>query len=340
MRLPTYELPPLTSGEPYPWPTAVSGCEASGSPYGWPHPFASSGCPYPVLMQRPAPMAAISGCLDPMAVVGDAFAHRMGHNYEAIAGYLDAKVGEMIAGGSLWEEGITGSIFGSIARSVSNAARSVARVATAPVTHAASALIQGVRKYNPVAIAKVAAIKAKALAGSIKDSVAFHVLRTVTEKAFAPAMAIIKTASHVLPYAQTVVSFVPGLGSGVSAALGAAQALADGKSISNIAVAAVRGAIPGGPLAQAAFDTVWNVANGKSIDTAVLGALRERLPGGELAKRAADTALALAAAKTAQERRRLLQGAAVQALASQASRVPGIPKVPALANLPGLPRFV
>jgi hypothetical protein len=241
----------------------------------------------------------------------------MGEDYEAIAGYLGARAGELVAGYSPWEEGITGSIFSRIARSV---------------THAAAALAHGVRQYNPVAIAQMAAIKARALAGSLKDTVVFHVLRTVVEKQFAPALAIIRSARHVLPYAQTVVSFVPGLGTGVSAALGAAQVLADGRPISDIAVAAVRGAIPGGPLAQSAFDVAWNVAKGRRIDTSVLAALRDRIPGGEFAKRAADTALALAVARTAQERRNALQGAAMQAALAHAPRVPALPA--------GLPRFV
>jgi hypothetical protein len=262
-----------------------------------------------------------------LAIAGAVFAQQMGEQYEAIAGFLAAKAGELVSGYSPWEEGITGSFFSKLARSV---------------THAAAALVHGVRQYNPVAIAQMAAIKARALAGSIKDSVVFHVLRTVVEKQFAPALAIIRTASHILPYAQTVISFVPGLGTGVSAVLGAAQVLADGRPISDIAVGAIRGAIPGGPLAQSAFDVMWNVAKGRRVDTSVLAALRDRIPGGEFAKRAADTALALAVAKTAQDRKRALERAAVQAAMAHAPKIPalpaGLPRIPALPA--GLPRFV
>jgi hypothetical protein len=299
MNLPTYELPPLTAGDApsWTWPVAVSGCP-------WLHTV--TGCP------------AREAASQQLAIAGAVVAHQCGEDYEAIAGYLRARAGELVAGYSPWEEGITGSFFGSIVRSV---------------THAASALAHGVRQFNPVAIAQMAAIKARALAGSFKDTVAFHVLRTVVEKGFAPALSVIRSAAtHVLPYAQTIVSFVPGLGTGIAAALGAAQVIADGRPISDIAVGAIRGAIPGGPLAQAAFDTVWNVAKGRRVDTAALAALRDRIPGGELAKRAADTALALAVAKTAQERRRALQGGAIQAALAQAPRIPALPA--------GLPRFV
>src|SRR5258708_4812203 len=242
MNLPTYELPPLGVGElaPYAWPITTSGCL-------W--PGGASGCVTP---------SAVSHDL---AIAGALVAQQAGEDYEAIAGYLGARAGELVAGlagYSPWEEGITGSFFGSIVRSV---------------THAAAALVHGVRQFNPVAIAQMAAVKARALAGSLKDTVAFHVLRTVVEKAFAPALAIIRKASPILHYAQTVVSFVPGLGTGIGAALGAAQVLADGRPISDIAVGAIRGAIPGGPLAQSAFDAMWNVAKGRRIDTSVLAAL-------------------------------------------------------------------
>src|SRR5262249_39106355 len=150
---------------------------------------------------------------------------------------------------------------------------------TNTVTHAATTLVNGVRKFNPVAIAKVAAIKAKALAGDLKNSVVFKTLQAVTSKGLAPALSVIRsTVGPLVPYVQSVVSFVPGLGTGVSAALGAAQALADGRPITDAVVAAARGAIPGGPLAQMAFDTAWGLAHGKPIDAAVLASLRSQVP--------------------------------------------------------------
>jgi hypothetical protein len=56
------------------------------------------------------------------------------------------------------------------------------------------------------------------------------------------------------PWAQSIVSFVPGVGTGISAAIGAGLALANGQPISQAMIAAARGAIPGGALATAAFD--------------------------------------------------------------------------------------
>ena len=122
--------------------------------------------------------------------------------------------------------------------------------------------MNGVRKYNPVALAKVAVIKAKALAGDIKNSVIFKTLSAVASKALAPALTVIKSVvGPVLPYVQSVLSFVPGVGTGISAALGAAQALADGRPIDEAIVAGAR-RHSGQSVAQIAFDSAWGLATG------------------------------------------------------------------------------
>jgi hypothetical protein len=107
------------------------------------------------------------------------------------------------------------------------------------------------------------------------------------------------------PYAQAVLSLVPGVGTGVSAALGGAIALSQGKPIDQIALAAARGAVPGGPLAQKAFDVGTSVASslakGQRLDGAALEAARNALPGGEAAKAAFDTAVGLAQGRNIQQ---------------------------------------
>src|SRR5260221_4654747 len=274
--------------------------------------------------------------------------------YEAAAAALDAYAGAMLdgwpAGSEYIETGFSlGGLVSSITHAVSHAASSIVQnnpvaklvqSAIAPITRtvssAAQTLLNGVRKYNPIALAKIAAIKAKALAGDLKNSVIFRTLSAVASKALAPALIVIRSVvGPVLPYVQSVVSFVPGVGTGISAALGAAQALADGRSIDEAILAAARGAIPGGPMAQMAFDAAWGLAHGRPIDTVVLGALRDRLPAG-LAQRAFDTGLALATAKTAQDRRQALKTAALGAIASNLPAAPGRlgPIVSALPSLP------
>jgi hypothetical protein len=104
-----------------------------------------------------------------------------------------------------------------------------------------------------------------------------------------------------LKLAEMVAPFVPGIGTGVAAALGAANALASGRPITEAVLAAARGALPGGAIAQAAFDTALNLAKGKNIGEALLATARDRLPGGPAARAAFDAAVALAQGKRLQD---------------------------------------
>jgi hypothetical protein len=113
-------------------------------------------------------------------------------------------------------------------------------------------------------------------------------------------------AREALRLAAMVAPFVPGIGTGVGAALGAADALANGQPITQALIAGVRGAIPGGVIAQAAFDTASQLAQGKRLDQALLVAARNRLPPGP-AQAAFDTGLAIAQGKNIQDA--ALQGA-------------------------------
>ncbi len=93
------------------------------------------------------------------------------------------------------------------------------------------------------------------------------------------------------PYAQMVCSVVPGVGSGVSAAIGAASALANGQPIDKALLAAVISAVPGGPLAQTAASAaaagVEAAVHGQKLDVAsVTGTLVNSLPIPAAAKNA------------------------------------------------------
>jgi hypothetical protein len=104
-----------------------------------------------------------------------------------------------------------------------------------------------------------------------------------------------------LQFAAMVAPFVPGIGSGVAAALGAANALASGQPITEALIAAARSAVPGGAIAQAAFDTAMNLAKGKNVGEALLASARSRLPGGPAAQAAFDAAVAVAKGKNLQD---------------------------------------
>ncbi|MEO8077436.1 MAG: hypothetical protein ABI818_13990 [Acidobacteriota bacterium] len=122
------------------------------------------------------------------------------------------------------------------------------------------------------------------------------------------AKAGISDVREAVRFAAMVAPFVPGIGTGVGAALGAADALANGQPITQALIAGARGAIPGGVIAQAAFDTAAQLIQGKRLDQALLTAARNQLPPGP-AQAAFDTGLAIAQGKK-------LQDAAVQGAGS------------------------
>ena len=107
-------------------------------------------------------------------------------------------------------------------------------------------------------------------------------------------------ARESLRFAAMVAPFVPGIGTGIGAALGVANALASGERITDALVAGARNAIPGGEIAQTAFDTAANLARGRNLSEAFLEAARSRLPG-PIVKAAFDTGLALMKGKKLQD---------------------------------------
>lgn len=80
-------------------------------------------------------------------------------------------------------------------------------------------------------------------------------------------------ARDLAPYVQTIVSFVPGVGQGVSGAIGAGVALSRGRPITEALIAGARGALPGGPVSAAAFDVAIAAAQGKPISEVALQAI-------------------------------------------------------------------
>ena len=80
---------------------------------------------------------------------------------------------------------------------------------------------------------------------------------------------------QVAPYAQMVISVIPGIGQGVSACLSAGLALAEGQSITDVLKAGLIGAMPGGPLVKAAVtmsvETIQHVARGDKLNLQTLG---------------------------------------------------------------------
>jgi len=91
------------------------------------------------------------------------------------------------------------------------------------------------------------------------------------------------------PYAASVVAFVPGVGQGIGSGIAAAAALSEGRPLTEVAVEAIKGAVPGGAIAQAAFSVAQAAIQKKQIDDIAI----EALPISSQAKQGVRTALAL-----------------------------------------------
>ncbi len=164
-----------------------------------------------------------------------------------------------------------GHAFKSAAKAVGKVAAKVTKVATLPITAPTKLLTKAVAKI-PVLGGIVGAVNNLAL---LPINVTQQVLEggridKVALANFKTALASVKTIG---PYIQTVISFVPGIGTGISAAIGAGLALANGQSISQALVAGVKGALPGGPAAQAAFSVAQAAIERKPISQIALAAL-------------------------------------------------------------------
>jgi hypothetical protein len=83
----------------------------------------------------------------------------------------------------------------------------------------------------------------------------------------------VKDVKAVAPYAQMVITLVPGVGQGISAGLGAGLALAEGQPISAAIKAGVLAAIPGGPIAKSVADISVAVIQKKPLDSVLLAGL-------------------------------------------------------------------
>jgi hypothetical protein len=135
----------------------------------------------------------------------------------------------------------------------------------------------------------------KALAGALHAIGHNPVTDALTHNPIARALGgVVKTITNnpLWKIAQTGVSFIPGLGQAVSAGMASAAALGRGESLTDIGLAAARGALPGP--AQIAMDIAIGALKHQNLGELALREVREQLPGGDVAKGAFDAAIAIA----------------------------------------------
>lgn len=176
-------------------------------------------------------------------------------------------------------------LFSGIAHAVSSVAHAVTHNA---ITKAAGNVVHAavnVALHNPITNAVSRVVNAIPIIGPLAKSVATLVTAPINAvdslanggRIDRVAMNTLKSSlagvKGIAPYAQTVLSLVPGVGQGLSGAIGAGLALASGQNITSALMAGVRGALPGGPLAAAAFDVASAAMAGKPITQIALNAL-------------------------------------------------------------------
>jgi hypothetical protein len=172
-----------------------------------------------------------------------------------------------------------------------HAFNTVASIAGAPV-NAVTDVLEKIPIVGPVIHEGLALSPAKAIGGLTANVLQGERL----DKAFlATAKDQLHHIREVAPYVQTVMSFVPGVGTGVAAAIAAGTALAEGRTISDAVIEGISKAVPGGTLGKSVLAGALAITHGDSVSKTVLDTVKANLPAN--LRTAVDTAVATAGGK-------------------------------------------
>jgi hypothetical protein len=175
-----------------------------------------------------------------------------------------------------------GSIFGSIAKGISGAAKGLAKgakavgkgvAAGARGVATASKAVGGALKSVPIVGAGLAGVYNLSVGAPFGVAAGILSGQRIDKAVFNDLKNKLASVKDVAPYVQTVISVVPGVGPGVAGAIAGGLALASGAKLSDALIAATKGALPGGALAQAAFDVGKAAIQGQPLDKVALSAL-------------------------------------------------------------------
>ncbi len=157
-----------------------------------------------------------------------------------------------------------GGFFHSLGHAFSSAAKGISKAASG---------VGGALSKVPIVGSGLHAVYDVGISGPISLAANVASGQRIDRAAMGSLKATLKDTKDLAPYVQTIVSVVPGVGQGVSGAIGAASALASGKSITQALLEAAKGALPGGPIAKASFDIASAGVQGKPISEIALAAL-------------------------------------------------------------------
>lgn len=163
------------------------------------------------------------------------------------------------------------TIFSDIAGAIGD----VVKFAGTPITAVAS-LVKDVPVLGTVLNAAVALDPGQQI-GNISSAVGHG--ERLDKAVLAEGRKSIQAVKDVAPYVQTALTFIPGVGTGIAAAIAAGTALAEGRSITDAVVDGLRNAVPGGALGKTAFNAALAIAHGDSISNVALDAVKKTLPG-------------------------------------------------------------
>ena len=186
-----------------------------------------------------------------------------------------AKAGAPLAA-SVGDEISVGGLFSSIAHAVKGVTHAVTHNA---ITKAAGNVANTAASYAQHAVAKIPVVGPLANTVTHLTTMPLQVAEQLASGGRIDRVAMnslkssLSDVKQVAPYATTVLSLVPGVGSGLSGAIGAGLALASGQSITQAIEAGIKNALPGGALAAQAFDVASAAMQGKPIDQVALAAL-------------------------------------------------------------------
>lgn len=170
-----------------------------------------------------------------------------------------------------------GFSLGSIGHFVSNAVKTAGREighVTKPIQTAAGKVGKAIKKVPIVGAPLKAVFDASyhVTFGMVNASISIAQGQRIDKALMGQLHDAVNDFKQVGPYAQMVISMVPGVGQGISAAMSAGLALANGQPIAEALKAGALGAIPGGPLVQSAVrasvETIQHVAKGEKLNLA------------------------------------------------------------------------
>lgn len=161
----------------------------------------------------------------------------------------------------------------SILKRISRGAKSVGRAVGGTVRAGAKGMSKILRSVPAIGPGLDAVFKLNPLVTPLTVAANIAAGKRIDRAVYEGFKERVKAYQDIAPYVQTVISTVPGIGQGLSGAIGAANALSKGRPITEALVEAARGAVPGGPAATAAFDVAVAGIQGKPITEVALNAI-------------------------------------------------------------------